>query len=75
MVAEAGFTDPEPFSVIVTLVAPPLKVLPLTVTGVVPHALPLVLLKVTAGGFAHPHDTEKLVPVVVQDEEFLTVIV
>ena len=75
MVAEAGFTDPEPFSVIVTLVAPPLKVFPLTVTGVVPHVLPLMLLNVTAGGLAHPHDTEKLVPVVSHPEEFFTVIV
>jgi hypothetical protein len=75
VVAETGLTDPEPFSVIVTLVAPPLKVLPLTVTGVVPHVLPLVLLKATAGGFVQPHDTEKLVPVVSHPEEFLTVIV
>lgn len=75
MFAEDGFTDPEPFSVIATLVAPPLKVLSVTVTGVTPHVLPLVLLNATAGGFAHPHDTEKLVPVVVHPEEFCTVIV
>ena len=71
----AGFTVPAPFSVIVTLVALPPKVLPLTVTGVVPHVLPLMLLSVTVGGFTHPHDTEKLTPVVVHPDEFITVIV
>ena len=75
MFEETGLTDPEPFSVIATLVALPLKVLPLTVTGAVPQVLLLVLLKETAGGFAHPHETEKLVPVVMHPEEFFTVIV
>jgi hypothetical protein len=75
VVDEDGLTDPEPFSVIVTLVAPPPNVLALTVTGVVPQELPLVLLKVTAGGFKQPHVTGKLVPVVSHPEEFLTVIV
>jgi len=70
-----GLTVPAPFSVIVTLVALPPKLLPLTVTAVVPHVLPLLLLSETAGGFAHPHDTEKLNPVVVHPDEFLTVIV
>lgn len=73
MVEETGLTDPEPFSVIVTLVAPPLKVLLLTVSGVIPQVLPLVLLNATAGGFAHPHETEKPVPVVMHPEEFFTV--
>jgi hypothetical protein len=72
---DVGLTVPEPFSVIVTLVALPPKVLPLTVTGVVPQVLPLVLLKVRLGGFAHPHETGKLAPVVVHPDEFLTVIV
>jgi len=51
--AELGLTEPEPFSVIVTFVALPPNVLSLTVTGVVPHVLPLGLLKVTVGGFTH----------------------
>ena len=72
---DTGLTLPMPFSVIVTLVALPPKVLPLIVTGVVPHVLPLMLLSVTAGGLAQPHDTEKLTPVVVHPDEFLTVIV
>jgi hypothetical protein len=70
-----GLTVPAPFFVIVTPVALPPKVLPLTVTGVVPHVLPLMLLSATAGGFTQPHDTEKLIPVVVHPDEFLTVIV
>jgi multidrug efflux pump subunit AcrA (membrane-fusion protein) len=73
--AEAELSDPAPFSVIVTLEALPPKVFPLTVIAVVPQVLPLVLLNATAGGFAQPHDTEKLVPVVSHPEEFLTVIV
>jgi hypothetical protein len=70
----AGVTEPAPFSVIVTAVAL-VNVLPLIVTGVVPQTLPLMLLRVSEGAFAHPHDTEKLIPVVVQPEAFLTVIV
>ena len=72
--AEAELSDPAPFSAIVTLEALPLKVFPLIVIAVVPQVLPLVLLKVTAGGLAHPHETEKLVPVVIHPEEFLTMI-
>ena len=75
MLVVNGLTVPAPFSVIDTLVALPPKVLPFTVTGVVPHVLPLMLVSITAGGFAHPHDTEKLIPVVVHPDEFLTVIV
>jgi hypothetical protein len=64
---------PAPFSVIVTVVEL-VKVLPLRVTGTVPQELPVMLLRVSVGPFAHPHETEKLLPVVVQPEEFLTVI-
>jgi hypothetical protein len=71
----AGLTVPAPLSAIVTLVALPPKVLPLTVTGVVPHVLPLMLLNVTVGPFTHPHVTEKLTPVVVHPNELITVIV
>jgi hypothetical protein len=35
----------------------------------------LVLLSVTSGPFTHPHETEKLFPVAVHPEAFLTVIV
>ena len=73
--ADAGFIVPAPFSVIVTLVALPPKVFPLTVTGVVPHTLPLRLVSVRAGGLAHPQFTLKLLPVVVHPDAFLTVIV
>ena len=75
MVAEDGLTEPEPFSVIVTAVALPPKVLSFTVIAAVPQVLPLLLLSVTAGGFTQPHSTEKLSPVEVHPEEFLTVIV
>ena len=63
--AEDGDTVPDPFSVIVTLVALPPNVLSLTVSGVVPQVLPEELLRVIVGGFAHPHDTSKLGPSVV----------
>lgn len=55
--------------------APPPKVLPLTVTGVVPQVLPEVLLNTKVGGLAHPHDTVNGLPVFEQPDEFLTVIV
>jgi hypothetical protein len=38
------------------LVALPPKVFPVTVTGVVPHAYPLLLLNVTVGLFEHCPD-------------------
>ena len=74
-VLEAGVTVPPPFSVIDTLVALPPNVLPLTVTGEVPHVLPLVALRVTAGGLTHPQLTENVDPVVVHPEELRTVTV
>ena len=55
-VDEAGLTDPAPFSVIVTFFALPPKVLPVTVTAVMPHMLPLVLVNVTVGLFVHCPD-------------------
>ena len=72
--AVAGLTDPAPFSVIVTEVAF-VNVFPDIVTGVSPHVLPLVALRASSGPFAQPHETEKLVPVVVHPAAFLTVIV
>ena len=54
---DAGLTVPNPFEVIVTRVALPPNVLLLTITELVLHPFPLVLLRVTVGGFAHPHDT------------------
>jgi hypothetical protein len=69
---DTGFKVPAPFEVIITLVAEPLKVFPVTVTTVVPQTLPVLLLKVTAGGFIHSHDTVKRVPVVVHPGAFLT---
>ena len=75
MIAADGLTEPSPFSVIVTLEALPPNILPLTVTAVVPQVLPLMLLSITAGPFIHPHDTEKLFPVALHPEAFLTAIV
>jgi hypothetical protein len=72
--AGRGLTVPAPSSFIVTLVALPPKLLPLTVTGAMPHVLPLLLLRVTDGAFIHPHDTEKLTPVFVHPDVFFTVI-
>ena len=46
---DMGKTVPAPFSVIVTLVALPPKVFPLTVSVVIPQVLPLLLLNVTVG--------------------------
>jgi hypothetical protein len=73
VLAEVGLTEPKPFSV--TLVALPPKVLPFTIKDVVLQVLPLLLPSVIVGGFTHSHDTEKLTPVAVHPEEFLTVIV
>ena len=70
---DAGVTVPPPFSVIVTFVALPPKVLPLTVTGVIPQVLPEVAPRVNSGGFAQPQLTENSGPMVVHPEEFLTV--
>jgi hypothetical protein len=56
----------------VTLVALPPKLLPVTVTAVIPQVLPDVLLSVTVGGLIHPQVTVKRVPVVVQPDAFLT---
>ena len=70
-----GLTDPAPFSVMLTFVALPPKVLPLTIKAVTPQVLPDVLLRVTVGGFTHPHDTSKLLPVVMHPVAFLTLIV
>jgi hypothetical protein len=69
---DTGFTVPAPLSVMVTLVAVPPKVLPLTVTGAIPQVLPVKLPSVSAGGLIHPHDTTKIVPTVVQPAAFLT---
>jgi hypothetical protein len=69
-----GVTEPPPLYVIVTDVAF-VNVLPLIIAGVVPQVLPLKLLKVRVGPLVHPHDTKKLLPVVVQPEAFLTVTV
>ena len=75
VLVEAGVTEPSPFSVMVTPVALPPKVLLLTAIAVVQHVLPVVLLSVTVGGLIHPHEIEKTAPVVVHPFEFLTVIV
>jgi hypothetical protein len=72
VLADEGFKEPVPFEVIVTLVAVPPKLFPVTVTAVVPQVLPLLLLRVTVGGVIHPHDTAKRAPVVVHPAEFLT---
>ena len=45
------------------LALPPI-VFPATVNGVVPHMAPLAELKRTTGGFAHPHDTVNMAPIV-----------
>lgn len=71
----AGFTVPAPFSVIVTLVVLPPKLLVVTVIGAVPQVDPLTLLSVTVGPLTHPHDTSKLFPVAVQLDELITVTV
>lgn len=72
---DAGVTVPPPLSVIVTLVALPPKVFPLTVTAATPHVLPEEAAKVTSGGLTHPQLMEKVVPVAVHPEALRTVIV
>ena len=75
VVEEAGLIVPDPFSMIVTLVALPPNIFPLTVTGEIPQVLPLIDVSDSVGGLAHPHDTRKLAPVTVHPPEFFTVIV
>ena len=72
--ADVGVTDPPPFSLIVTRVALPPKVFPVTVTAVIPHVLPEVADRFNRGGLTQPQLTEKSVPVVVQPEELRAVI-
>jgi len=62
-------------SVIVTLVALPPKVFPLTVTGVTPQVLPEEADRVTIGALVQPQLMEKVVPVAVHPEALRTVIV
>ena len=64
---------PAPLDDIVTVVAFA-NVFPLIVTGVNPQVIPLRLLKETDGPLAHPHETEKLPPIVIHPEAFLTLI-
>jgi len=54
---DKGETDPAPFSVRVTLVALPPKVLPLIVIGVVPHVDPFKAPSDNDGPFTHPQLT------------------
>jgi hypothetical protein len=56
----------------VTFVALPPKVFPVTVTGVVPHVVPAVSLRVITGGLRHPHEIAKIPVSVVQPSGFLT---
>lgn len=74
-VTDAGVTVPAPSSVIVTAEALPAKVFPVTVTGVRPHEVPVLLVSVTAGLLTQPHETAKGSPVVIQPAPLLTVIV
>jgi hypothetical protein len=67
-----GVTDPPPFSVIVTLVALPEKVFPVTVTGLVPQVLSAEAERRTAGAFMHPHEVVKIPVEVTQPSAFLT---
>ena len=71
---EVGFTDPNPFSVIVTVFAFPPKVFPETVTGLIPHVLPFVLLRKSVGPLTQSHETVKLLPVVEQPDALRTII-
>jgi hypothetical protein len=71
---ERGFKMPAPFEAIVTFVALPPKLLPATVTGVIPQVAPVRLLRRTVGPLTQPHETVKGVPVLSHPDEFLTVI-
>jgi hypothetical protein len=69
---DAGVNIPAPSELRVAPVAEPLNVFPVTVTGVVPQVLPVVLLSVRAGGLAQPQETENKDPDVVHPAGFLT---
>jgi hypothetical protein len=74
VLAEEGTRVPAPLWVRVTLVALPPKLLPVTVTGVIPQVLPVRLLRVTVGPFIHPHETLNGTPDFSHPEEFFAVI-
>jgi hypothetical protein len=69
----AGLTEPPPFAVIVTCVALPPNLFADTVTGVAPHAVPVVDDRLMEGPFTQPHSTANSFPVVVHPALFLTV--
>lgn len=60
--AEAGIIEPLPFPVIVTAVALPPKVFPVTDIAVSPQVFTEVLLRVTVGGLTHcPKASNKII--------------
>jgi hypothetical protein len=59
------FNVPAPSSDKLTFVALPPNVLPVTVTALLLHVLPLLLLKLTVGGLEHPQLFTVIVPVAV----------
>jgi hypothetical protein len=67
-----GVTVPAPFSVMVTSVALPPNVFPLTVTASVEQVDPLREERLTSGLFIHPQLTVKALPVVMHPELFRT---
>lgn len=69
-----GETDPLPFSVIVTDVALPPKVLSFKVNGATPQVVPARLLRLIDGPLTQPQDTVNELPVVAHPAAFLTVI-
>jgi len=69
-----GLTEPLPFSVTVTCVALPPKVLSLTVIDDVTHVVPSVLLKLSVGLSTQPQSTWKDAPSVIHPDPFLTLI-
>ena len=74
-VAAPAVTVPDPLDTIVTNVALPPNVLPLTVTGDMPQVLPLRLPSVSVGPFGQPHDTVKAGPVTEQPEAVLNTVI
>ena len=65
LVALRMFNVPAPSSDKLTFVALPPNVLPVTVTALLLHVLPLLLLKLTVGGLEHPQLFTVIVPVAV----------
>jgi hypothetical protein len=74
VVAEVGETVPLPFSVIVTLVALPPKVFPVTENTATPHVVPVVPLSLRVGLLTHcPDSNDEIIRKAITNDDTLLI--